>query len=136
MANNYLQFSFLIPDLTFDETAWVREIISIDIEDDDYDNPRGLGQFADDPEYFGANVEFDPDGLWIYADESGSPDDAAAFVQAFLAKHRPDYKVGFTWASTCSKPRINEFDGGGAVVSATGTTWMNASRWVDENLKG
>ena len=132
MANNYLQFSFLIRDLTFDETAWVRPLLDAEEESDD-----GLSQFADNGfDYFCANVELDPDGLWIYAaDDSGSPEDAANFVQAFLAKHRPDARVGFTWASTCSKPRVDEFDGGGVVVSAGGQEWMSASSWVNETLR-
>ena len=118
MANNYCQFSFMIRDLSFDETSWVRTLLDEDEED-----------------VAGANVELDPDGLWIYAHWNGSPDKAANFVQTFLAEHRPDARVGFTWASTCSKPRLDEFDGGGVVVSATDKKWMNASSWVHETLR-
>lgn len=134
MANNYLQFSFAIPDLTEPEIEWLRALLAVEPEDDDPDNPVGIGKYGEDPEYFGGTVEIDDDGLWIYAEESGTPEDAACFVQAFLAAHRPGDAIGFEWAATCSKMRLDEFGGGAVLITATDQTWMSSSQWLAGQL--
>ena len=56
--------------------------------------------------------------LWVYAEESGSPDNVAWLVQKFLKKFRPDQCWSLTYSTTCSKPRVGEFGGGAVFVTA------------------
>jgi len=79
-----------------------------------------------------------PDGtrqeyVWFH-DEAGSMDvDAlACLMQAFLKKFRPTEVFALTWASTCSKPRLGEFGGGGFAVSADNIEWFSAHTLVQE----
>jgi hypothetical protein len=147
MANNYLQFSFAIPNITGDEAAWIREYLAYAERIADYDNDAWSAAIKDqvppahDPLYasvqdngsLGFEWEIDDeDGLWIYAEESGDPDSAALLVQKFLATHRPNAYVGFEWAATCSKMRLDEFGGGAAIITATEITWNSTSAWVQE----
>ena len=89
-----------------------------DLEDYDPDDGEPVGfqyAFHDDPDT--------PDGwgrhLWIYTDEWGSPDRVAHLVQKFLKVFRPDQCWMLTYATTCSKPRMGEFGGGGIFVTAS-----------------
>lgn len=40
--------------------------------------------------------------------------------------------VGFEWADTCSKPRLDAFGGGAMFVTATEIRGMHTSRWLAE----
>lgn len=140
MPNYYTQFSFAITDLTDEEEAWFLALAAVDPDDDDPDEPVGLAKYADEISVypgFSAEVQAEADGkiLWVYAEESGTPEDAAAFVQDFLAAHRPDQRVGFEWANTCHRPVIDAFGGGACLVTADGATWMASGRWLAEQTR-
>jgi|GEM_PF-5929575 len=51
-------------------------------------------------------------------------------LQAALKHFQNDEVLGFTWASTCSKMRIDEFDGGGVVFAAKNAKWINSHSWM------
>jgi hypothetical protein len=121
MANYYTLFSFEITDLTPAEAEWV--------------TATDLDQYAADEEVgLQCSVQIVDDGLWISEDESGSPEDAANVVQAFLAQFRPDEIVSFSWAETCSAPRIDAFGGGACVVTATEARFMNVAGWIADQV--
>jgi hypothetical protein len=146
MADNYLQFSEILPRLTAEEEAWLKDQLAparFDAEgneipeDSDKDaawtGPRFLrGDLDFDPEYdsMGFQYAFDEDEpdapigwgrhLWLYADEWGEPYRVGLLVKAFLARFRPNDTWELTWASTCSKPRVGEFHGGSMFVAASG----------------
>lgn len=59
------------------------------------------------------------DYLWANSgDESGDPDSTAQFISLVLEIFNSDEIVGFTWAETCSKLRLDEFGGGYYVATA------------------
>ena len=70
--------------------------------------------------------------LWVYAEESGCPDNVAWLVQKFLKKFRPDQCWSLTYSTTCSKPRTGEFGGGAVFVTADEIKWQNAYNFIED----
>ena len=135
MADNFLEFSEVLPHLTADEEAWLRrqlEIVCVfgdreypeDQLPDDLDTPdaefygcrawRDLpGEYPYDGVPVGFEFEFHDDHaadrwghhLWFYAEEIAVPERIAHLVQKFLERLRPQECWSLTYATTCSKPR-------------------------------
>ena len=112
MANNYQQYSFMIEKLTPTEVTWletkfdeISELIEADIGS--------------------TEIECRDDGadLWLYAEEGCDLDCLVEFLQGFLKENRPDSYIGFEWANTCSKMRLDEFSGGSVFITAEKTDW-------------
>ena len=144
MADNYLQFSEMLPNLTAEEAAWLEEqlqkiVVYGDrefVEDDpaiatmpndpDFTGPRFL---RDDPDFdcrydvldfeFAFQDEHGARSLWLYADTHGNPEHVAWLIHKFLKRFRPDQCWSLTYANTCSKPIVGEFAGGAVFVTAT-----------------
>jgi hypothetical protein len=125
MANNYTLFSEVLPNLTDEEAQWLKEQLETGLEDS-----RVLHQFDTDDE---------PDGwgryLWLYADESADLEQVAIFVQKFLRQFRPDQYWSLTFATTCSKPRVGEFSGGAAFVTANDIKWQSSHAFIEAESK-
>lgn len=144
MADYYTTYSFAIPDLVGLEPTWWKllgEYIEGSNEGEDMSDPvyADFANLFDDPQYISLTFAVEanpgkPASLWVYTEESGSPEDAAAAVQAFLAKFRPAEILGFEWANTCSKPRLDSFGGGAALVTADEVVWFNPSRMLAEAI--
>lgn len=137
MADYYTEFSFAIPDLTDDETTWLKAAAiwldaAINTEDDEHVPPMPELEGVLEDRECGTSfaMEVDDDGLWIHSDESGDVDEVARFCQAFLRKFRPDEHVAFEWANTCSKPRLDAFGGGAMIVTAEAIESMSTGEWV------
>lgn len=110
MANYYTQFSTMIKDLTDEERKWWEK----------YQEEKAERRESNDDDYFTTcNVELQNDGAWLYADDSCNIDSTAELIQRFLSENRPDQCHSFEWAETCSKPRLDEFGGGGCFITAT-----------------
>jgi hypothetical protein len=114
MANNYAQFSCLLP-LTPEQTNYAKNLLT-QMEDDDTErNHRRTTQRR--YVYFQHNAE--SDGYWFHSDESGDPEQLALFIHHLIEKFDlPPF--GFDWAFTCSKPRIDEFGGGAVWITKEG----------------
>jgi hypothetical protein len=161
MADNYLQFSEIIPNLTDAEEAWLKEQLqpvcvfgdneyaedAVPAElvdtDPDWSGIRFLRDKGDhDPTWdylgFGYTFHDDPEQggwgrhLWLYAEECGNADNVAHFVQKFLTAFRPTECWALTWATTCSKPRAGEFGGGAVFVTTDEIKWQNAYDFVEQ----
>ena len=144
MANNYTLFSFDIPAITVDEAEWcVKELKRREDSDDELcgwtwkvlgadERPELRTAVADALE---REQQADPRRrLWLYAEESANIETAVRFLQDFLARWRPADVLGFEWAHTCSSPRLGEFGGGAAVVTANYIKWMNTTQWLGRTL--
>jgi hypothetical protein len=136
MANNYVQFSEGIDRITPEERTWIEVQLDADrweveapewnapVEEEELDFEWSFDtRFAESQE----GEHF----LWLYAEESGCPDQVAEFVRAFLARFRPEGCFSLTYAETCSKPRLGEFSGGAIFVTADGHQHEPACFWVD-----
>jgi hypothetical protein len=74
---------------------------------------------------------------WIHdGDGSGSPNDVILFVQLLAERAPTDGRWGFSWAFTCSKPRLDSFAGGAAVIDrTTGECWtIDATEWMHRTI--
>jgi len=123
MANNYLQFSEEILELTLEEKAWV--VKELEARED----KNGDSSWPD----FAWDLELN--NLWIHADEYGNLDNVGDFVCRFLRKFRPKDFFVLSWAEVCSKPRIHEFAGGALFVTSKGVSSMNTESWLEDQKK-
>ena len=104
MANNYLQFSEVIDNITPEEKEWWKKRIS---------------ELKLDEDWMPGSIQVEEEGsIWLYGEEFGDPDAVARIVQQFLFTFRPNHVFTLQWAETCSKMRIGEFSGGAMVVTA------------------
>jgi hypothetical protein len=161
MADNYLEFSAVLPNLTQPEEAWLKEQLQkvCVFGDATYPEDAVPAELADrEPDWSGVRFlrdkdDYDPawdcldfyyafhddrevDGwgrhLWVYSEEHGNADNVAWLVQKFLKQFRPDQCWSLTYANTCSKPRAGEFGGGAIFVTADETKWQNSYDFVDQ----
>ncbi len=141
MANNFLQFSLLVPLRSPAEASWVTSTLTslVKLLDGTEGARAGRGLSALGRRYSSEGwdcLDFEwsikSNELWLYAEESGSPEQVAAVLEAYLAKFNPTGVITFSWAFTCSKLRPNEFGGGAAVITAGGTTFLDAQTWAKE----
>jgi hypothetical protein len=150
MADNFLQFSLSIPLKTKAGLRWVAKTLAaltrLFDSPGEFDEKRAhalgpLGlrilderwdyldfQWSLEPAHDDAHVGV----LWIYAEESGSPEHVAAVLEEYLKKFNPTGVITLSWAYTCSKLRVNEFGGGAAVVTAEGTKTLDAQSWAED----
>ena len=122
MANNYLQFSEAINNITPEEAEWSRARLQ-EMTDKFSDSCGDEGWYFEWAIHEAHSGEETPH-IWLYAEEGGEPDHVAEFVQEFLNKFRPSESFSLTWACFCSKPRVGEFDGGGIFVTAKDVKWF------------
>jgi hypothetical protein len=138
MANNYMQFSEVIGNITDEEAAWITEKLN-QVEEADLDTP-GLDDWQQDIVSIGWlgfswQIEGEsPDRLlWIHhGDESGSVEAIPDFICAFLSKFRPNDYFTLEWATWCSKPRIREFSGGAIFITATDVFWHTPETFFED----
>ncbi|KKN91210.1 hypothetical protein LCGC14_0220780 [marine sediment metagenome] len=128
MANNYMEFSEAIENLTPKELEWWTNEWDRVIDAYD-DNPENAD---DDSLCQDFSVQKDEKLVWFHDDESGNPDKIGNVVQRFLKQFRPNECFWLTWASWCSKPRIGEFGGGAIFVTADEIKWHNAHTWTEQ----
>ena len=162
MANNYLEFSEVLPHLTAEEADWLRHQLEVvwvfgdgeyaeDALPDDLDRQSvdriGCRAYRDMEDYdpdFGEDAGFeyafskdDQDTEWgrhlcFRTAEYGSVDRVAHLVQQFLKRFRQNDSWSLTWATTCSKPRAGEFGGGAVFVTASDITCNDAYTFVEQ----
>ena len=153
MANNYLQFSEAISDLTDDECDWLhRQLETVYVfgdreytdagvpgdlspSDATWSGCRALRDYPDADGDVGFQCEFLDNeelgpNLWLYAEEGGDPLRVAHLVQKFLRKFRTDQCWSLTYATTCSKLRLGEFSGGAVFVTAEAVESFDAYDFV------
>lgn len=132
MPNNYLEASFEVENLNSDEIAWWKkegERWTIATDENESPDPTEMDPpYSTDWEFVQSNNRV---GVWFHGDESTDVDVAAEVIHRFLKECRPNGSVGFTWAETCSKPRLDEFSGGGCFITAKTIEFQSANEWVN-----
>lgn len=140
MANYYTLASFEIDVLTVENVLIVEEAImqlSEYAEDEEYSLSPDMKKLADAMElpdwgYLGFEcVRMDNEGtkFWLHEDESINVDQVCEFLHYVVTKCNLG-PLGFTWASTCDKARLNAFDGGAAWVSKDEVRFINSTSWL------
>ena len=132
MANNYQQHSFMIEKLTPKEVTW----LETKFDEIDKGNENDEGEYVDIGEV-DLNVGTGDDGadLWLYSEEGADLDSLVGFLQDFLKENRPDSYIGFEWANTCSKMRLDEFSGGAVFITAEKTDWTCTYDFLETKRK-
>jgi len=154
MADNCLQFSETLGNLTAKQVAWLQRQIEPIVVVNGKERPGNEEPGCDEPDYRGLRflrdyedldddadeprfaVEFQGAGktreAWLYAEDSGDPGRVAYLVQKFLKKFRPDECWSLTYATTCSQLRANAFGGGAVFVTANEIKWQSADDYVEQ----
>jgi len=139
MANYYTRFSFEISQLTSKETEWFDEKLqAANLSDEEFlrytDGQRDLDEKEWWP-FFA--VESSKYGIWFHDDEDGAGDVEvlANFLAAFVAEFRPDQFIGFEWANTCSRPRVDAFSGGAVFITRHGVEFQTTGEFIHSREK-
>lgn len=126
MANNYTQTSFLVK-CSKEEAQMLLDIVEKEEE-----------RLEEEQECdFGAQIKIDPDGIWITEEEFINVEAVAEALSSWVQRLKWTLPISFTWADTCSKPRLDEFGGGAVVIWPDGRIeWMTTGRWVSQTIAG
>jgi len=68
-------------------------------------------------------------GLWLHS-IYGGVDAVCLPIQHLLQKFDPQGKVSFEWSHDCSKPRVDAYGGGAAIITATEIKSMSTAAWL------
>jgi hypothetical protein len=135
MAQNYMQFSEVIDNLTVEEHDWFKKALALN-DDDGYDDGVEPPAWWDDgSESFGFEYDLGTSEIQLYSEEYGNIDTVQALVSEFISLFRKDYVFTLSWSESCSKMRVGEFGGGGMIVSLDETRFMNVWGWLQSEKK-
>ena len=68
-------------------------------------------------------------GIWLHS-SSGGIDAVCAFIQHLLERFDPAGHVALEWSNDCSKPRVDAFGGGAAIITATRIKTISTNQWL------
>ncbi len=133
MANFYTHFSCLLDTGTPENAARALDLYNALSEDAAAeDSPSEAFLLSIEPDHGGTQ-------LWIRDDVTGDPEQVIQFVKRCATEFGLTGLWGFQYATTCSRPRVNSFGGGGHVLDlATGKTldWIDTDDWLPIVLDG
>lgn len=132
MANNYTQFSEMIPCETGEQQEWLMQELAVAVKGEERPDP--VCEFEEEPPHPACEFEANDEGVWVCARESGDLDALADVVVAFQNVFGIEESWTLTWADTCSKPRVGEFGGGGLVVYRGKVSWLNTWSWCQAEI--
>ena len=135
MANYYTNFSVVLK--LPDETA---QAYALDLahqasqgqlgNDLPKDFPKALADVIDDWQFeTEADSPAEGHSIWMHSD-CGGVDALCAFLQHLLRKFNPGGRVGFAWSYDCSKPRLDAYGGGAAIVTDRSIKSIETSQWL------
>ena len=70
--------------------------------------------------------------LWLHS-SNGGIDAVCSFIQHLLQKFNLNERVTFEWSNDCSKPRVDAYGGGAAIITATEIKSMSTWEWLRQN---
>ena len=140
MADYFTNFSLLVPLPTEDAQKYALDLahaatVTYQGDEPPANFPASLAEVIDD-------WQFDTDadqtsgswGLWLHSD-SGSIDAVCAFIQHLLQKFNPEGRVSFEWSHDCSKPCVEAFGGGAAIITAEAIKSICTNQWLQEQAE-
>ena len=135
MADYYtnLSLQFRLPDQVAQTYALELAAQGSRLNQGDEDEPDFPAELRDYIENWCFEVEADvvedKPGLWLHS-SNGGVDAVCAFLQHLLKKFDPDGVITFEWSHDCSKPRVDAYGGGAAIVTAKKIKTMSTSQWL------
>jgi hypothetical protein len=132
MADYYTKFSVILPLPNKEAQTYALELASKAQAQDPSDCPKS---FHDVIElwHFETVADRTPEswGIWMNS-ENGGIDAVCVFIQHLLQKFDPDGRVTFEWSNDCSKPRVDAYGGGAAIITAKEIKSTNTSEWLQQ----
>ena len=126
MANNYTSFSFQVKCPSNEAANTLEDSLASAMDSCERerlgDEDRGLDL---------DHAEAEDDTVWIASEEGTDLEFLADVLQDYLQNNDPEGSVGFTWAETCSKLRVDEFGGGAVFITAEDQVWLSTSHWLE-----
>jgi hypothetical protein len=140
MADYYTHFSLVIrlPDEAAQNYALELHHQGVQLwqgEDVPADYPAELREHHEDWcfEVEADVVEKHP-GLWLHS-SNGGIEAVCAFIQHLLQKFDPSGRVTFQWSNDCSKPRVDAYGGGAAIITAKRIKTMSTCEWLCKHAR-
>lgn len=81
-----------------------------------------------------ADVVEEQPALWLHS-SNGGIEACCAFIQHLLQKFDRVGRVTFQWANDCSKPRVDAYGGGAAIVTARRIQTMSTCEWLCKHAR-
>jgi 3-deoxy-D-manno-octulosonic-acid transferase len=123
MADNYTQFSTLIPYQTQAQRDWL--VMALDKAAD-----------SDEGAICQYEIEERESAIWVYAEEYGDVQRLADLVAEYQEEYVTVPPWILSWSETCSKMRLDEFGGGAVAVKGGQQKWFNpmleAEQWLQQ----
>ena len=135
MADYFTSFSLIVPLPTEAAEKYALNLAhqAADIHHNDTipdDFPASLRDVVEDWQF--DTEPSDPAngwGLWLHS-QNGGVDAACAFIQHLLERFDPAGHVGLEWSNDCSKPRVDAFGGGAALITAKNIKSITTGLWL------
>ena len=140
MADYFTNFSLIVPlhseaaqKYAEDLAEQVRYIHQGDESTPD-DFPESLKEVVEDWQF-----EVEPNhpsngwGLWLHSSDGGI-DAVCAFLQHLLQRFDPEGHVALEWSNDCSKPRVDAYGGGAALITAKKIKHLNTGEWLHREI--
>ena len=139
MADYFTNFSLIVP---LPDEAAVQYALDL------AEQAARIQQGEEMPRHFSASLRdviedwrFDTDsndpsnarGLWLHSSDGGI-DAVCAFIQHLLGHFAPEGHVTLEWSNDCSKPRVDAFGGGAALITARKIKSINTGEWLDQQI--
>lgn len=138
MADYFTNFSLVLPLKDASEQQYALELAAKAANQRFEAEPATaevLEDLKDVLEDWAFETEKDGDNsIWLHSYEGGI-DAVCAFIQHLLKKFNPDGSVELEWSNDCSKPRVDAYGGGAAVITAGKVKSMNTSQWLQQQAK-
>jgi hypothetical protein len=72
-------------------------------------------------------------GLWLHTN-SGGLDAVCVFIQHLLQRFDAAGHVTFEWSHDCSKPRVDAYGGGAALITARKIRTFKTAEWLHRQV--
>jgi hypothetical protein len=139
MADYFTNFSFIVPLPTQEAVDY-----ALHLAEQASDIQIGSGMASDFPESLRevtddwlfethANDASQNRGLWLHS-SNGGIDAVCAFIQHLLQRFAPGEHVTLEWSNDCSKPRVDAFGGGAALITARKIKTINTGEWLFQEI--
>ncbi len=140
MADYFTNFSLIVPlpneaaqqyALDLAHQAFLLHLGEEEMPDDFPDSLKEViedWQFDTDP----SDSSSGP-GLWLHSNNGGI-DAVCAFLQHLLQRFDPEGHIALEWSNDCSKPRVDAYGGGAAVITARKIKHINTGEWLHRQV--
>jgi hypothetical protein len=139
MADYFTNFSLIVPLPTEEAVEYAIQLAEhasgIQLGNEmAADFPESLRDVTDDWLFeTDANDASEGRGLWLHS-INGGIDAVCAFIQHLLQRFTPDHHVTLEWSNDCSKPRVDAFGGGAALITARKIKSISTSEWLHRQV--